>query len=379
MGHFLQLVQRVIMVKRITSALTLQRPVAVAVVGIAGLGEQALSGADEQARQVPVRIVAELPADRTVRLAPHRAVGVVLVRRQLMPIVPYFRQHVKRRVDELRHLPAHVGLPHLVAVAVVGQRQQRPSAGALADHAAHCVILVRVAHPVGDRALEQAVRGVFVKITLSAALFPPIQRRAVQVVPVLHRHAVPVGPADEPPLAVVVICLLFPGGVHDGGELSRAVIFILGGVPLAVGGGDHIPREVVGVPFCGAVRLHYAGNAPPLVQQVFDLISVAVHNAGDAAPGVVLQLLARPAHALDPPLGSGQVIFIPHAAAHTVQPLEQPAIGIVGVALQHMPVRAEPVLKQRFYKLQKDHSIFIVCTAFTNKAQKTIEIRTETT
>ena len=130
-----------------------------------------------------------------------------------------------------------------------------------------------------------------------------------------------------------------PGGVHDGRDLPHAVVLILGGVALAVGGGDHIPREVVGIPLRGAVRLHHTGDAAPLVQQVLCLAAVAVHDAGDAAPGVVLQLLAGSAHAHDPPLGTGQVVFVLHTAAHAVQPLEQPAIGIVGIALEHVAVR----------------------------------------
>ena len=68
---------------------------------------------------------------------------------------------------------------------------------------------------------------------------------------------------------------------------------------------------------------------------------VAVHDAGDPAPGVVLQLLAGPAHGHDPPLGVGQVVLILHAAAHSVQPLEQPARRVVGVGLEHVAVRAE--------------------------------------
>lgn len=48
---------------------------------------------------------------------------------------------------------------------------------------------------------------------------------------------------------------------------------------------------------------------------------------------------AGPAHAHDPPLGTGQVVFVLHTAAHAVQPLEQPAIGVVGIALEHVAVR----------------------------------------
>ena len=110
---------------------------------------------------------------------------------------------------------------------------------------------------------------------------------------------------------------------------------------LTIGGGHHSPREVVGIPLCGTVRLHHTGDAAPFIQQVLCLAAVPVHDAGDAAPGVVLQLLAGPAHAHDPPLGPGQVVFVLHTAAHAVQPLEQPAIGVVGIALEHVAVRAE--------------------------------------
>ena len=111
--------------------------------------------------------------------------------------------------------------------------------------------------------------------------------------------------------------------------------------PLAVGGGHHSPRKVVGVPLRGAVRFHHAGDAPPLVQQVFRPVAVAVHDAGDPALGVVLQLLAGPAHALHAPLGPGEVILILHTAAHAVYPLEQTARPVVGVGLEHLPLRAE--------------------------------------
>ena len=111
--------------------------------------------------------------------------------------------------------------------------------------------------------------------------------------------------------------------------------------PLAVSRGYHIPGKVVGIPLRGAVRFHHAGDASPLVQQIFRPVAVAVHDAGDPAPGVVLQLLAGPAHALHAPLGPGEVILILHTAAHAVYPLEQAARPVVGVALEHMAVRAD--------------------------------------
>ena len=63
------------------------------------------------------------------------------------------------------------------------------------------------------------------------------------------------------------------------------------------------------------------------------LLAVVVRDAGNQAPGVVLQLLARSAHGHNPPLIPGQVVLILHTAAHAIQALEQPAIGVVGIAL----------------------------------------------
>ena len=63
------------------------------------------------------------------------------------------------------------------------------------------------------------------------------------------------------------------------------------------------------------------------------LLAVVVRDAGNQAPGVVLQLLARSAHGHNPPLVPGQVVLILHTAAHAIQALEQPAIGVVGIAL----------------------------------------------
>ena len=111
--------------------------------------------------------------------------------------------------------------------------------------------------------------------------------------------------------------------------------------PLAVSRGYHIPGKVVGIPLRGAVRFHHTGDPAPLIQQVFRPVAVAVHNAGDPALGVVLQLLAGPAHALHAPLGPGEVILVLHAAAHAVYPLEQTARPVVGVALEHMAVRTD--------------------------------------
>ena len=59
------------------------------------------------------------------------------------------------------------------------------------------------------------------------------------------------------------------------------------------------------------------------------LLAVVVRDAGNQAPGVVLQLLARSAHGHNPPLVPGQVVLILHTAAHAIQALEQPAIGVI--------------------------------------------------
>ena len=65
-------------------------------------------------------------------------------------------------------------------------------------------------------------------------------------------------------------------GVHDDRNLPHAVVLILGGAALTVGGGNHITHEVVGIPLRGAVRLSHAGDAAPLIQQVRGLAAVAV-------------------------------------------------------------------------------------------------------
>ena len=57
--------------------------------------------------------------------------------------------------------------------------------------------------------------------------------------------------------------------------------------------------------------------------------------------GVILQLLAGTAHALHAPLGADEIILILHAAAHAVHTLEQAARPVVGVALEHMALRAD--------------------------------------
>ena len=70
-------------------------------------------------------------------------------------------------------------------------------------------------------------------------------------------------------------------------------------------------------------------------------MSLAIHNAGNPALGVILQLLAGTAHTLHAPLGSGEIILILHAAAYAVYALEQAARPVVGVALEHVAVRAD--------------------------------------
>ena len=56
--------------------------------------------------------------------------------------------------DNGEQLARDVDLPYLVSVLVILQGQKGPPAGALADHAAHLVILIGVPHPGGNGALE---------------------------------------------------------------------------------------------------------------------------------------------------------------------------------------------------------------------------------
>ena len=152
--HLFQLVQRVIVIEGITSKLTFQRPVAVAVIEIPVLRQQFPAGLDKQTGEILVQVVLELPLDRTVGFRADGAVGVVLIRRQPVPIIPHFGQQIKGRIDELRHFSGHVSLANLVSVAIIGQSQQRPAAGGLADHPVQCVILIGVPHSGGDGALQ---------------------------------------------------------------------------------------------------------------------------------------------------------------------------------------------------------------------------------
>ena len=97
--HLFQLVQRVIVIEGITSKLTLQRPVAVAVIEILVLRQQLPAGLDKQAGEILVQVVLELPLDRTVGLRADGAVGVVLIRRQPVPII-LLRSHFSKRASK---------------------------------------------------------------------------------------------------------------------------------------------------------------------------------------------------------------------------------------------------------------------------------------
>ena len=112
---------------------------------------------------------------------------------------------------------------------------------------------------------------------------------------------------------------------------------------LAVGGGDLYPREVVGIP-------------PPWSRPAFTTPVMRPHSSSryfvslpflSTMPvmrplGVVLQLLAGPLPMLTIRRWAlARSCPVLHTAAHAVQPLEQPAIGIVGIALEHVAVRAE--------------------------------------
>ena len=94
--HLFQLVQRVIVIEGITSKLTLQRPVAVAVIEILVFRQQLPAGLDKQAGEI---LVLELPLDRTVGLRADGAVGVVLIRRQPVPIF-LLRSHFSKRASK---------------------------------------------------------------------------------------------------------------------------------------------------------------------------------------------------------------------------------------------------------------------------------------
>ena len=87
------------MIEGITSKLTLQRPVAVAVIEILVLRQQLSAGLDKQAGEIFVQVVLELPLDRTVGLRADGAVGVVLIRRQPVPII-LLRSHFSKRASK---------------------------------------------------------------------------------------------------------------------------------------------------------------------------------------------------------------------------------------------------------------------------------------
>ena len=68
---------------------------------------------------------------------------------------------------------------------------------------------------------------------------------------------------------------------------------------------------------------------------------IAVHYAYDIAPGVVLQLLGSAAAGFDLNLVACQIVAELYAALEPVQLLEQAAIRVIGIGLQHMTVGAD--------------------------------------
>ena len=79
--HPLELIEGVVLVQGRPVQGLLPNPVSVAVVGIAGMGEQGLPGADGEARQVLVQVVGILLPDGAVGHGPGRAVRVIGVGR----------------------------------------------------------------------------------------------------------------------------------------------------------------------------------------------------------------------------------------------------------------------------------------------------------
>ena len=127
--HLLQLVQRVVVVECLTSKLLFVGTVAVSVVEVAVIGQDGVAGLDKKSDQVLVLVVLVLFEHRAVLLLADGTVGVILVGRQLVPIIPNFLGQVKDRVGILCHLASDVNLLDLVAVVVVGHGEQGAAAG----------------------------------------------------------------------------------------------------------------------------------------------------------------------------------------------------------------------------------------------------------
>ena len=79
--HPLELIEGIVLVQGRPVQGLLPNPVSVAVVGIAGMGEQGLPGADGEARQVLVQVVGVFLPDGAVGHGPGRAVRVIGVGR----------------------------------------------------------------------------------------------------------------------------------------------------------------------------------------------------------------------------------------------------------------------------------------------------------
>ena len=104
--------------------------------------------------QVLVQIVGILLPDGAVGHGPGRAVRVIGIGCQLLPVVGEAQNLPHRVIVEAGQLARYVDLPYLVAIPVILQGQQGAPAGALAGHTAHLVILIGVPHPGGNGALE---------------------------------------------------------------------------------------------------------------------------------------------------------------------------------------------------------------------------------
>ena len=85
--HLLQLVQRVIVVKGLTSQLTFQSAVSVAVVGVAVPGQKRVPGVDGQARQVLVQVICVLLPNEAMGYGLGRTVRVIGIGCQLLSII----------------------------------------------------------------------------------------------------------------------------------------------------------------------------------------------------------------------------------------------------------------------------------------------------
>ena len=106
----LQLVQRVVVVECLTSKLLFAGTVAVAVVEVTVVGQDSVAGLDKKPGQVLVLVVLVLFEHGAVLFLTNGAVRVILVGRQLVPVIPNFLGQVKDGVGILCHLASNVNL-----------------------------------------------------------------------------------------------------------------------------------------------------------------------------------------------------------------------------------------------------------------------------